>query len=84
MTAVQIPEDHIRTAAFYMWLEEGRPEGRDRDHWEAARDRLMADAAPKPKARRKTAGTRAAKPKAATAAKSPRSRSAKRAQPAEA
>ncbi|WP_172841189.1 DUF2934 domain-containing protein [Rhodovulum sp. P5] len=60
MSTSQIPEDHIRTAAFYLWLEEGQPEGRDLDHWEAARNRLATDRPAKTASRSK-----AAKPKAA-------------------
>lgn len=26
----------IEVAAYYLWIEEGCPEGRDRDHWQKA------------------------------------------------
>jgi Protein of unknown function (DUF2934) len=31
-------EERIRRKAYELWLSEGRPEGRDRDHWELARE----------------------------------------------
>jgi hypothetical protein len=34
-------EAEIRHAAHQLWLEEGRPEGRELDHWFAARERLL-------------------------------------------
>ena len=27
------PEEQIRERAYYLWEKEGRPEGRDLDHW---------------------------------------------------
>jgi hypothetical protein len=70
MPSRKIPEDHIRKAAFYIWLEEGRPEGKAEEHWEAARARLAAEAeqAPKTKARARKAaagGTPGSRAKAA-------------------
>jgi hypothetical protein len=29
-------EERIRQQAYLIWLEEGRPEGRDSEHWEKA------------------------------------------------
>jgi len=29
-------EERIRHQAYLIWLEEGRPEGRDKEHWEQA------------------------------------------------
>jgi hypothetical protein len=29
-------EQRIRDRAYRLWLEEGRPEGRDKDHWDMA------------------------------------------------
>lgn len=29
-------QDHIRTRAYHIWEEEGRPEGRAGDHWDRA------------------------------------------------
>lgn len=34
-------ESEIQHAAYLMWVEEGRPEGRDREHWLAARELLV-------------------------------------------
>jgi Protein of unknown function (DUF2934) len=33
-------ESEIQHAAYLLWLENGRPEGRDLDHWFAARELL--------------------------------------------
>jgi hypothetical protein len=29
-------EDRIRQQAYLIWIEEGRPEGRENEHWERA------------------------------------------------
>jgi hypothetical protein len=29
-------EERIRQQAYQIWLEEGRPQGRDKEHWEQA------------------------------------------------
>ena len=29
-------EDVVRTSAYYLWVDEGRPDGRHQEHWEAA------------------------------------------------
>ena len=33
-------EAEIQHAAYLLWVEEGRPEGRDFEHWQAAREML--------------------------------------------
>lgn len=33
-------ESEIQHAAYMLWIEEGRPEGRDLEHWHAAREML--------------------------------------------
>ncbi len=33
-------EQGIRERAYFLWIEEGKPEGRDKQHWEAARAAL--------------------------------------------
>ncbi len=38
-----ISEERIRERAFQIWNEEGRPEGKDVEHWEKARLRLIAE-----------------------------------------
>jgi len=35
-------EQRIRERAFYIWIEQGRPEGRDREHWQQAESELVA------------------------------------------
>ena len=35
-------EQRIRERAYLFWIEEGEPEGRDKEHWEAAR-RVIED-----------------------------------------
>jgi hypothetical protein len=36
-----LPESHIAIAAYYIWDREGRPDGMDRDHWDAAIKQLL-------------------------------------------
>ncbi|WP_022683220.1 DUF2934 domain-containing protein [Sphingobium bisphenolivorans] len=31
-------DDHIRKRAYEIWEQEGRPEGREREHWQQAQD----------------------------------------------
>jgi hypothetical protein len=33
-------EAQIQHAAYLLWIEDGRPEGRDREHWLAAKEML--------------------------------------------
>jgi hypothetical protein len=33
-------ESEIQHEAYLLWIEEGRPEGRDQEHWFAARELL--------------------------------------------
>lgn len=33
-------EEEIQHAAYLIWVEEGRPDGRDLEHWHTARERL--------------------------------------------
>jgi hypothetical protein len=40
-------EHRIREIAYFIWIEEGCPNGRDQDHWERACERLaLLEAAP--------------------------------------
>jgi hypothetical protein len=32
----------IRERAYYLWLEEGQPHGRDREHWRRAESEVIA------------------------------------------
>lgn len=61
----------IRAAAYAIWEAEGRPHGRDAEHWRLAEERLATTspgeiAAPPPPAQRKP---RATAPRARTATK---------------
>lgn len=54
-------EAMIRERAYAIWESEGRPDGREWDHWErASREVVHIPAAPaaRPAARRKTAGAK--------------------------
>ena len=83
MSKQMIEDTQIAEAAFYIWLEEGQPAGRDMDHWIKAKTTLeQAQAKPKRRAaaKPKAAAKTAAKPKAAAKAKAPAKRaSAKKA-----
>lgn len=65
MASKTIDEEHIRTAAYYIWLQEGQPYGMEEHHWTQARAQLESgtDASVKAKPAR-----RARKPKADTPA----------------
>ena len=41
ITAHGPAEAEIQHAAYLLWIEEGRPEGRDREHWFAAKEMLV-------------------------------------------
>ncbi|HEY8596474.1 MAG TPA: DUF2934 domain-containing protein [Devosiaceae bacterium] len=53
------PEDKISRKAYEIWEAEGRPHGRDRDHWHKAEAELAGEPV-KPKAKRAAAKTGAA------------------------
>jgi hypothetical protein len=40
------PDDQVALAAYYLWEREGRPGGRDREHWLAVRRQLRYTTAP--------------------------------------
>jgi hypothetical protein len=42
----EIPEEAIRMRAYHIWEREGRPEGRDLEHWIQARIELTAEVVP--------------------------------------
>ena len=96
MTHPTHDETRIREAAYLLWLDEGKPAGRDQEHWQkavAALSTAKADAKParkapaKPRtAKAKTAAPKtkaAAKPKAAPATAAKKPRAAKAAKTAE-
>jgi ABC-type thiamine transport system substrate-binding protein len=37
---VQLSEEQIRTLAFYLWEQDGSPDGRADEYWEKARQQL--------------------------------------------
>ena len=39
-TPPEVPLEDIQKCAYYLWLEAGRPAGRDLEFWDAARERL--------------------------------------------
>jgi hypothetical protein len=64
--------DEIRMRSYLIWEREGRPFGRDVDHWlraeaelmkEAGKTAILAQAAPAARRSRATAGTGAPRPK---------------------
>jgi hypothetical protein len=38
------PQEQIAVAAYYIWLREGRPQGRDAEHWRMALEQLQREA----------------------------------------
>jgi len=82
MTAVALTDSHIAEAAFFLWLEEGQPEGRAEEHWLRAKEALTAPV-PKARVRRPAAKTVAAKKVAAPKAKAAPKTRAKKAAAAE-
>lgn len=42
MTSI-VPEEHIRTLAYRLWDEAGRPEGRSNEFWNEAQRQLASD-----------------------------------------
>jgi hypothetical protein len=39
---VQLSEEQIRTLAFYLWEQDGSPEGRADEYWDKARQQLSS------------------------------------------
>jgi hypothetical protein len=39
-------EQLIRERAFQIWIEEGQPDGRDKEHWRQATNELLSGTAP--------------------------------------
>ncbi len=68
MTTPVIDEAHVAAKAYELWLAEGRPDGKQDEHWFRAKDALSAPVAKKP---RKAAAAKAA-PKATAPAPKPR------------
>lgn len=59
-------DELLRARAYALWEEEGRPHGRDADHWAAAEAELFGDAA-KPAAAPEATAKPARKPRAPAA-----------------
>ena len=73
---MQTQHAQIAEAAYFLWIEEGRPEGRDADHWTRAQSALDAAPAPaKPASATWMATTRCCRPVRSCAAPLPASRS---------
>lgn len=36
-------DQRIRERAYQIWLDQGRPDGREKDHWEAAKQAIAQD-----------------------------------------
>jgi len=53
---VQLSEEQIRTLAFYLWEQDGSPEGRSDEYWEKARQQLSSGSDSESTADDKTAG----------------------------
>ncbi|MDP5219823.1 DUF2934 domain-containing protein [Ruegeria sp. 2205SS24-7] len=64
MTMLTVDEERIRETAYQFWLDEGQPEGRDREHWLKAVDALMPTPKEAGSTRKAPTKTRAAKSKA--------------------
>lgn len=41
---VPVSEEQIRTLAFYLWEQDGGPDGRADEYWEKARQQLVSSA----------------------------------------
>lgn len=77
-------EERIRTRAYELWEAEGRPEGREIDHWLQAVQELAAEKgrpAPRPRTPRTVAATPAKRTPSTAGATRARSRSPKGAAP---
>ena len=70
MPTPRIDDTQIAQAAYFLWLDEGQPEGRADAHWMQAVEALKATApkARKPRAKAAAAPKKAATPKKAAAA----------------
>lgn len=77
MTKPKIDDAQIRETAYLLWLEEGRPEGRDQEHWHKAIDILTPTQAKAKPARKAPSKPRAAKAKASPKAEAARGAKAK-------
>jgi hypothetical protein len=51
-------EERIRSRAYALWEQEGRPDGKHHEHWERAAAELMAEVAPERSAKGKGRSTK--------------------------
>ena len=58
----EINEENIRVAAYYIWEQAGRPEGKDKECWIRACEQLFAPKKPVKVATKKATAKKAAKP----------------------
>ena len=73
MSTPQIDEAQIAEAAYFLWIEEGKPEDRAHDHWTRARALLETPVKPR-KTRAKPASRKAAAAAPASEKKTTRAR----------
>lgn len=71
----QFPDEMVRERAYYIWEKEGRPEGRDLDHWLVAKTEEVSAVAGKAS---KRTGTKSTLEKATVAGKTGESSAAKK------
>lgn len=89
MTPAHVDPAQVAEAAFHIWVAEGKPHGRDQEHWYRALETLSTETSaatsPAPKKRR-TAAPKATKTASTAAAAAPKSvkSTAKPANPAQA
>ena len=74
-SATNIAEESVRTAAYYIWEKEGRPDGEDLRHWYLAIAELSSNATSPPKRAAKKASIVKPKKISATSPKSDRTTS---------
>ena len=69
-SAIDIAEESVRIAAYYIWEREGRPEGEDLRHWYLAIAELSMNGTSQPKSAAKKATIAKPKKMSATRPKS--------------
>ncbi len=65
MSTTNFNESAVREAAYFLWLNDGQPQGQDQDHWLQVMEQMTA----KPAKKKAAAKPRKAAAKTATAAK---------------
>jgi hypothetical protein len=58
-SAADVPEEHIRERAYYIWEASGRPAGRDQEFWQQACQAIDTDRAGSSSSERPRRATRA-------------------------